>query len=80
MFADEQIAAIISGLFPPYTQILVPVILLPLALFVALVQTLVFTLLSMIYISEVSHAPHDHAHDHEIEMKETGETARAEYA
>ncbi|CAA9423113.1 MAG: ATP synthase F0 sector subunit a [uncultured Pyrinomonadaceae bacterium] len=80
MFADEQIAAIISGLFPPYTQILVPVILLPLALFVALVQTLVFTLLSMIYISEVSHAPHDHAHEHEIEMKETGETARVEYA
>ena len=31
MYADEQIAAIISGLFPPFTQILVPVILLPLA-------------------------------------------------
>jgi F-type H+-transporting ATPase subunit a len=80
MFADEQIAAIISGLFPPFTQILVPVVLLPLALFVALVQTLVFTLLSMIYISEVSHAPHDHAHDHEEHMKETGETAQVEYA
>lgn len=80
MFADEQIAAIISGLFPPYTQVLVPVILLPLALFVALVQTLVFTLLSMIYISEVSHAPHDHAHDHEHHAKETGETAQVEFA
>ena len=80
MFADEQIAMIISGLFPPFTQVLVPVVLLPLALFVALVQTLVFTLLSMIYISEVSHAPHDHAHDHEHEMKETGETAQVEYA
>lgn len=67
MFADEQIALIISGLFPPYTQFFVPVILLPLAVFVALVQTLVFTLLSMIYISEVTHAPHDHkeAHEHE---------------
>jgi hypothetical protein len=43
----------------------VPVVLLPLAVFVALVQTLVFTLLSMIYISEVSHAPHDHHHDEE---------------
>lgn len=80
MFADEQIAMIISGLFPPYTQILVPVVLLPLALFVALVQTLVFTLLSMIYISEVSHAPHDHAHEHENQMKENGETAQVEYA
>lgn len=80
MFADEQIAAIISGLFPPFTQILVPVVLLPLALFVALVQTLVFTLLSMIYISEVSHPPHDHAHEEEHEMKETGKTAEVEYA
>ena len=80
MFADEQIAAIISGLFPPYTQILVPVVLLPLALFVALVQTLVFTLLSMIYISEVSHAPHEHAHEHENHAKEAGETAQVEYA
>ncbi len=67
MFADEQIALIISGLFPPYTQFFVPIILLPLAVFVALVQTLVFTLLSTIYISEVTHAPHDHneAHAHE---------------
>lgn len=64
MFADEQIASIISGLFPPFTQVLVPVILLPLAVFIAFVQTLVFTLLSMIYLSEVSHPPHDH-HDEE---------------
>jgi len=80
MFADEQISAIISGLFPPYTQILVPVILLPLALFVGLVQTLVFTLLSMIYISEVSHAPHDHTHEDEHHAKETVETTQVEYA
>jgi F-type H+-transporting ATPase subunit a len=64
MYADEQVAAIISGLFPPFTQFLVPVILLPLAVFIALVQTFVFTLLSMIYISGVSHAPHDHGHEH----------------
>ncbi|HEX8249739.1 MAG TPA: F0F1 ATP synthase subunit A [Pyrinomonadaceae bacterium] len=63
MYADEQVATIISGLFPPFTQFLVPVILLPLAVFIALVQTFVFTLLSMIYISGVSHAPHDHHHD-----------------
>jgi F-type H+-transporting ATPase subunit a len=80
MFADEQIAVIISGLFPPFTQVLVPVILLPLALFVALVQTLVFTLLSMIYISEVSHAPHDHAHEEEHHDKVQGKTAEVEFA
>ena len=66
MFADEQVAAIISGLFPPFTQVLVPVILLPLAVFIGVVQAFVFTLLSTIYISEVSHGPHDehHADDH----------------
>lgn len=75
MFADEQIAMIISGLFPPFTQILVPVILMPLAVFIAFVQTLVFTLLSMIYISEVSHPPH--AHHHEEHATVEGETAAA---
>jgi F-type H+-transporting ATPase subunit a len=65
MFADEQLASQVAGLAPPYTQFLVPVVLLPLAFFVAFVQTLVFTLLSMIYISEVSHPPHDdHAAEH----------------
>ena len=79
MFADEQISLIISGLFPPFTQFIVPVILLPLAVFVALVQTLVFTLLSMIYISEVSHAPHDHdpTHEHEHAGERTGEAVAA---
>jgi len=62
MFADEKVSEVISGLYPPFTQFLIPVILLPLALFVALVQTFVFTLLSMIYLSEVSHAPHDKTH------------------
>ena len=64
MFADEQIAMNISGLFAPYTHILLPVLLMPLAAFVAFVQTLVFTLLSMIYISEVSHAHDDHHESH----------------
>lgn len=62
MFADEQVALIISGLFPPFTQFLVPIVLLVLAVFIAVVQAFVFTLLSTIYISEVTHAPHDH-HD-----------------
>jgi F-type H+-transporting ATPase subunit a len=72
MFADEQISMQISGLAPPFTQFLLPIVLMPLAVFVAFVQTLVFTLLSMIYISEVSHAPHDHAHGGE-HSEATGE-------
>ncbi len=71
MFADEQIYLNITNLFPPFTQIVVPAGLLVMAVFVAFVQTLVFTLLSMIYISEVSHPPHDeHHHSH---TPETGE-------
>ncbi|MGI8467779.1 MAG: F0F1 ATP synthase subunit A [Pyrinomonadaceae bacterium] len=72
MFADEQVAHQISNLYPPFTQILLPVLLLPLAVFVALVQSFVFTLLSMIYLSEVSHAPHEHTHGGEHSPK-TGE-------
>ncbi|HEY8563676.1 MAG TPA: F0F1 ATP synthase subunit A [Pyrinomonadaceae bacterium] len=72
MFADEQISGQISQLAPPYTQFLLPVVLMPLAVFVAFVQTLVFTLLSMIYLSEVSHAPHEHHHGGEHSPK-TGE-------
>jgi F-type H+-transporting ATPase subunit a len=64
MFADEKIFAEITGLYPPFTQILLPAGLLVLAVFVAFVQTLVFTLLSMIYISEVSH-PHEEHHEEE---------------
>lgn len=60
LYADEQIYFSITNLYPPFTHILLPAALLGLAVFVAFVQTLVFTLLSMIYISEVSHPPHDH--------------------
>jgi F-type H+-transporting ATPase subunit a len=62
MFADEKIFGEITNLYPPVTQIAVPLLLTGLGIFVAFVQTLVFTLLSMIYISEVTHAPHDHEH------------------
>jgi F-type H+-transporting ATPase subunit a len=62
MFADEKIFGEITNLYPPVTQLLLPLILTLLGVFVAFVQTLVFTLLSMIYISEVTHAPHDHTH------------------
>jgi F-type H+-transporting ATPase subunit a len=58
MFADETIGETVANIYPPFTQFLVPVALLPLALFVAFVQAFVFTLLSMIYLSEVSHGEH----------------------
>jgi F-type H+-transporting ATPase subunit a len=78
MFADEKIFTEITNLYPPYTQFLLPLLLTALGVFVALVQTLVFTLLSMIYISEVSHAPHDdHAHDDHAHDEVHGEAVAA---
>jgi F-type H+-transporting ATPase subunit a len=60
MFADEQLAATVANLYPPFTQLLLPLPFMALGLFVALVQAFVFTLLSMVYLGEVSHAPHEH--------------------
>lgn len=66
LFADEKVADTIAHLAPPYTYFVVPVFLMPLGVFVALVQTFVFILLSQLYLGEVSHAPHDeHDHHHE---------------
>jgi F-type H+-transporting ATPase subunit a len=81
MYADEQIAGAVSGIYPPFTQILLPAVFLFLALFVAFIQSFVFTLLSMIYLGEVSHAPHDHHDEHNEEARseavEAGEAAPA---
>lgn len=64
MFADEKVMDSIAHLAPGITYWGVPVLLMPLSLFVAFIQTFVFVLLSQLYLSEVSHAPHDsHAHD-----------------
>jgi F-type H+-transporting ATPase subunit a len=67
MFADEKVAENIANLAPGKTYWLVPVLIMPLGLFVAFIQTFIFMFLSMVYISEVSHPPHDeHAeHGHE---------------
>jgi len=63
MFADEKVLETISHLIPGITYWGVPVLLMPLSLFVCFIQTFVFVLLSQLYISEVSHPPHDeHAH------------------
>jgi F-type H+-transporting ATPase subunit a len=67
LFADEQVMVTLSSLAPPYTWF-APIALMPLSVFVALIQTFVFILLSQLYLSEVSH-PHEehgaHAHDEE---------------
>ena len=59
LFADEQVVSTVAGLYPSVTHWVVPVLLMPLGVFVAFVQTFVFILLSQLYLSEVSHPPHD---------------------
>lgn len=58
LFADEQVIATVQNLAPPISFFF-PILLMPLSVFVALIQTFVFILLSQLYISEVSHAPHE---------------------
>jgi F-type H+-transporting ATPase subunit a len=71
LFADEQVMVTLAGLAPPYTWF-APILLMPLSVFVAFVQTFVFILLSQLYLSEVSHAPHEH-HAHEEPREEDGD-------
>ncbi|MGB7200954.1 MAG: F0F1 ATP synthase subunit A [Pyrinomonadaceae bacterium] len=65
MFSDEQVFMQITNLAPPFTHFVVPLVLTVLGVFVAFVQAFVFTLLSMIYIGEVSHHGHDEHHSEE---------------
>ncbi|MDQ3804548.1 MAG: F0F1 ATP synthase subunit A [Acidobacteriota bacterium] len=58
IFGDEQILGTISGL----VAWILPVLIMPLSLFVAFMQTFIFVLLSIIYISEVVHEPHEEGH------------------
>jgi F-type H+-transporting ATPase subunit a len=67
LFADEKVMDSIAHLAPGYTYWVVPVFLMPLSLFVALIQTFVFVLLSQLYLSEVSHPPHDSHAEHGAE-------------
>ncbi len=63
MFGDEKVLDTVARLFPPLTYFVIPNILIlflmALSVLVAFVQTLVFILLSQVYISEVSHPPHE---------------------
>jgi len=48
-----------TGIFIPEGPWLLPVVIMPLSLFVAFMQTFIFVMLSIIYISEVSHPHHE---------------------
>ncbi len=66
LFGDEQILGTITKLSP--WGFLLPVVIMPLSLFVAFMQTFIFVLLSILYIGEVthdSHADHDGEGGHE---------------
>ena len=57
MFADHKIATVFLGLAPQ----LVPIFTIVLGVFVSFVQTFIFIMLSMVYLSEtVPHEEHDH--------------------
>jgi F-type H+-transporting ATPase subunit a len=60
IFADEQVVTTLAHLAPPWTFV-APILLMPLSVFVAFIQTFVFILLSQLYISEVSHPHEEHA-------------------
>ncbi|MFP5263583.1 MAG: F0F1 ATP synthase subunit A [Blastocatellia bacterium] len=70
MFADHQIGGTFLDLVAP----LVPIFTIVLGLFVAFVQTFIFIMLSMVYLSET--VPHEE-HDHE-EHGHTRDAAMAE--
>ena len=72
LFADEKVLETLANLAPPWTWP-APILLMPLSVFVAFVQTFVFILLSQLYLSEVSHAPHSHGHDHGHDHEDAGE-------
>jgi F-type H+-transporting ATPase subunit a len=65
MYADEQIGHAFLNLVAP----LVPIFTIVLGVFVSFIQTFIFIMLSMVYLSEtVPHEEHDtedHDHAHE---------------
>jgi len=83
MFADEKVVHTVSHLAPPVTWI-GPLLLMPLSIFVAFIQTFVFILLSQLYLSEVSHAPHEehaeHGPGHDTVEQGHGQTEQAALA
>jgi F-type H+-transporting ATPase subunit a len=64
IFGDETLA----GAFMEIFRWGLPIILMPLALFVAVMQAFIFTMLSILYISEVTH--HHEAHEVSLTREE----------
>lgn len=60
LFGDEQVFTQFTHLYPPFTYFVLPAVLLILGVFTSVMQTFIFTVLSLIYIGEVAHAPHEH--------------------
>jgi F-type H+-transporting ATPase subunit a len=56
MFGEEQVSGAISSM----VQWIVPVLIMPLGLLTALLQTFIFIVLSMVYLGEVSHHTEEH--------------------
>jgi F-type H+-transporting ATPase subunit a len=77
LFADEKVVQTVSQLAPPYTWI-APLLLMPLSIFVAFIQTFVFILLSQLYLSEVSHEPHEEHAEHGEETSSDHKHAQTE--
>ncbi|HVF66480.1 MAG TPA: F0F1 ATP synthase subunit A [Pyrinomonadaceae bacterium] len=69
LFGDEQILGTIFGL----VRWVLPALLMPLSVFVAFMQTFIFVLLSIIYISEVTHHHEEGHHGHEGEHPDMAE-------
>ncbi|HVF45859.1 MAG TPA: F0F1 ATP synthase subunit A [Pyrinomonadaceae bacterium] len=69
LFGDEQILGTIFGL----VRWVLPALIMPLSVFVAFMQTFIFVLLSIIYISEVTHHHEEGHHGHEGEHANTAE-------
>ncbi len=76
LFADEKVFLEITNIAPPFTHFIVPLVITMLGVFVAFVQAFVFTLLSMIYIGEVTHH-HDHDEHDDHADEPHGEPAAA---
>jgi len=72
LFADEKVMETVANLAPPWTWV-APMALMPLSVFVSFIQTFVFILLSQLYLSEVSHPPHDSHAAHDETADESGE-------
>src|SRR5215468_1055098 len=66
IYGEEQVSGVISSLM----QWVVPVLLMPLGLLTAVIQTFIFMVLSMVYLGEVSHHSEERhgetAHDHAV--------------